>query len=312
MKTSRTYVGFVDDDEPCEPPGENDDSAIRGSEEAKDYLTYCSVDDEGYETTYTLDEDEWDAISERVRQEEQLNVAPFSPFEELPGANDLTRVLPPTQREYPYRRVCYLTIGGCTGAIIGERHVMTCAHCIYNRKKGKYYRKGKIYIARNGDTAPGSYHDVQEHFVTLDYKKKGLRRYDYGIKILSDNVNLTEVGRLHYRSHQPINEDETRVHIIGYPDDDRGYDPNGTERMWEGRGAARISRRDDRVLKYFIDSVGGLSGAPVLFYDDSRPYIIAIHSGYDRGDARNAGCYITDDVFIHFRKWKEDYPPISY
>jgi hypothetical protein len=67
------------------------------------------------------------------------------------------------------------------------------------------------------------------------------------------------------------------VRVAGYPGDDDGQTPEDGEHLYEGRGTAMTI--DDFLLNYDVDTLTGVSGAPVWIETNAGPTIIAIHVG---------------------------------
>lgn len=300
MQTSVRKVDFLEG-EPCEPPPEpeeNERRLVASDDRVDDYLTYRIIDRDGNEATINLSTDEFDQSLRRLSDDSGL---PPKDERELPGGRELSRVQPGAEEAYPYRRVGQTS--GCTGALIGPRHVLTAAHCIYN---GGYYRHGAFRMHRNGGTRPGVEIDVVAHIVNDSWIQNSLTRFDYGIKVLARPVDLSQVDRLYIKPDMPVNN--TAVQIIGYPGGQ--YNPRGTGRMWEGEGIAEIPPgRSGRVIRHNIDTVGGLSGAPIFTKIDGRAWIIAVHHGYqDYREERNSACLITSKVAANLLRWQGQYP----
>jgi V8-like Glu-specific endopeptidase len=216
------------------------------------------------------------------------------------GRDDRVRVW--NTRPYPWRTICDLEIrtktggsGGCTGAFIGPRVVLTAGHCLYLHAHGGWARSIKVIPGRNGSQEPyGS--AVGTYFIsTKGWVQNRNSNYDYGVIVLPSNKKLgNTVGWMGLASLSFSSLLGLLVNSSGYP----GDKPTGTQ-WWN---ANRILSVSSRRIYYQIDTAGGQSGSPVWRYRNGKRHIIGIHT--TGGAPFNGATRIIKPVFDNLVKWK--------
>jgi V8-like Glu-specific endopeptidase len=195
-----------------------------------------------------------------------------------------TRVLDATKM--PYAAVCQVErdfgdgrFSGCTGFLIGPRHVMTAGHCLHSAIRGRFgHRTGpkriRISLGRNGARSKFATHWAKNWFVPLRFTQAMDRESDYGIIELAKPVSAAQ----HFLPLIAPGEAEIKrirslrvLHIAGYP----GDKPATT--MWEH--AERLDRHTARSLFYSVDTCPGHSGSAIWYYPErgQRATVIGVH-----------------------------------
>ncbi|WP_254861461.1 trypsin-like serine protease [Halovivax gelatinilyticus] len=205
----------------------------------------------------------------------------------------------------------------CSGTVVDEYHVLTAAHCIYDTDGGGWVDDVSVRPAADSydewtEVYPYSDIDVTLARTYTEYTEGELRRHDFALLTLDRSIG-DYVSEWEYWSYDVGAEpyEDAINYVAGYPCDQEGYCPDNDDAfskpypsMWwddgPGQGTHYIY---DPTHTYELDTTGGQSGSPVIWYNEDFNVweVIAVH-GYG-GSSANWGARVTHGKFSDLVDW---------
>lgn len=208
-----------------------------------------------------------------------------------------TRVQVTGTTTYPWRTMGRIDLG-CTGTLIGPRHVLTAGHCVYNIYSNSWYSNLNFSPAQNGYSKPYGTIPWAVAITTTGWTVARDRNYDYAMIVLSSHIGYT-TGWLGYGYNN--NLPYYIVNINGYPVDK----PYGT--MWHSDCSLSIIQT--YRLYYPCDTYNGMSGSGVyVYFSNGSRIIYGIHAYGVDATGYNGATRITSNVFANLSNWISAYP----
>ncbi len=210
-------------------------------------------------------------------------------------------------------------LGRCTASKLGERYLLTAAHCVFTSGDGEGSLTRRDWwpggdgiddVAGGGDPTPNGAKNIQWYAYDAKFVDDGWETRDYAVLVLYDNDSSCASGALGYRVDGSLAG--TDHWNFGYPWHEKTCPPSSPLASDDCGGSmwgmeAEIDTTSASYVFFDHDTDEGQSGSPIYDYNGGNRQIVAhVKGGWTGVD--NRGVKMNDRLFDFVEAVRDEQP----
>lgn len=221
---------------------------------------------------------------------------------DVPGISGADNRLINETDAYPWSAVGRLNIttgGFCTAVVIGPRRILTSAHCLWNKRVGRWYPPCALHFLAGYSKGKYKVHALAAELHIAEGYKKGnklVSERDWAIITLNKDV-AKDTGVIEFYKQTP--KKGLRIIQAGYSRDRRHV------LTIDETCKVLNSPKAQKLMAHNCDATFGDSGSPLLVRNGNRYQTLGIHKGFSKRKQGVVGVAVS---VLPAQKWLRQYP----